>query len=189
MIHSYAGVRCKLVGPRARKSGDFVIQEEKRVPGFINLMGIESPGLTASPAIAERVLDILADSMNLKVKKNFKKRESSPRFSRMKPREKDRLISEKPRHGHLICRCEHVTEQEIIDALGNPLDVRTLAGIKYRSRAMMGRCQGGFCKARIIGIMEGSLDMNYDDITLRGPGSHLFIGKTKDLRKHEKKER
>lgn len=188
VIHSYAGVRCKLVGPRSRKPGDFIIEEDKDVPGFINLMGIESPGLSASPAIAELIVYMIGKSRDLEPKKNFKARVRTQRFARLDIKGKDRLISEEPKHGHLICRCEHVTEQEIMDALKNPLDVRTLAGIKYRSRAMMGRCQGGFCRARIVRIMEDSFGMNKKDITQRGVESYLFAGKTKDLRKHEERE-
>jgi glycerol-3-phosphate dehydrogenase len=85
----------------------------------------------------------------------------------------------------MICRCENVTEQEINFALDNPLEVKTLAGIKYRSRATMGRCQGGFCRARIVQIMEERNQMDVEDITFRGGDSPLFIGRTKDLRKHD----
>ena len=184
VIHSYAGVRCKLVSSRAKKPGDFVIEEDKGVPGFINLMGIESPGLSASPAITEKVVGIIKESQALKLKKNFTNVASNQRFSRIDTKGKDRLISEKSKHGHLICRCEHVTEQEIMDILDNPLNVRTLSGIKYRSRAMMGRCQGGFCKARIVRIMEDSFGIDLDDITQRGEKLPLFAGRTKDLRKH-----
>ena len=98
------------------------------------------------------------------------------------------LIKENPKHGHLICRCENVTEQEIIEALDNPLNVRTLAGIKYRCRATTGRCQGGFCKPWIIRIMEELYQPKLEDITLRGSASSLFVGRTKDLRRHETKE-
>jgi glycerol-3-phosphate dehydrogenase len=188
IIHSYAGVRCKLVSPRAKKPGDFVIEEENSVPGFINLMGIESPGLSASPAIALTVVEMIKGSMDLRPRKDFRKRKRYDRFSRRDIKGKDRLISEKSEHGHLVCRCEHVTEQEILDALNNPLDVKNLAGIKYRTRAMMGRCQGGFCKARIVRIMEEAFGIDLEDISQRGAGSHLFVGKTKDLRRHEEKE-
>jgi glycerol-3-phosphate dehydrogenase len=99
--------------------------------------------------------------------------------------QKDRLIESNPKHGHVICRCENVTEQEIENALNNPLGVKTLAGIKYRSRATMGRCQGGFCRARIVQIIENCCQMSVQDITFRGGDSHLFIGRTKDLRGHD----
>ena len=82
----------------------------------------------------------------------------------------------------------HATEQEVMDALDNPLEVRTLSAIKYRCRATMGRCQGGFCRARIVKIMEDQFGAEVKDMTLRGKGSHLFVGRTKDLRKHDTKE-
>ncbi len=187
-IQSFAGVRCKLVGPDSEKPGDFVIEEDENIHGFIDLMGIESPGLSASPAIAEMVVGIINKSEELKVKDDFRPSKLKKRFDTLDLEEKTRLIEANPNHGHMLCRCEKVTKQEIMDALDNPLGVRTLAGIKYRSRAMMGRCQGGFCKPRIIKIMEEQCQMNVEDITLRGEGSHLFIGKTKDLRRHDKKE-
>lgn len=187
-IQSYAGIRCKLVGEDTDKPGDFIIEEDETIPGFINLMGIESPGLSASPAIARMVVDLIKGSEELGLKKNFLPRKSKKRFHALDLKAKARLIQENPNHGHLICRCENVTEQEIMDALSNPLGARTLSSIKYRCRATMGRCQGGFCKPRIIKLMEELYHPDVEDITLLGKGSHLFIGRTKDLRRHEEKE-
>ena len=151
-------------------------------------MGIESPGLSASPAIADMVINLIKKSEELKLKKVYNTGAITGRFDSLGLEEKARLIEANPNHGHMICRCEKVTRQEIMDALENPLGVRTLSGIKYRSRATMGRCQGGFCKPRIIKIMEEEYHMDEKDITLHGEGSNLFIGKTKDLRRHDKKE-
>lgn len=187
-IQSYAGVRCKLIPQGCENSGDFIIEEESKVERFINLMGIESPGLSAAPAIAKMVVDIVKNSEDLKKRENFTRRTFKPRFNKMDLREKGKLIDSNPQHGHLICRCENVTGKEIIEALENPLEVKTLSGIKYRSRATMGRCQGGFCRARIVRILKESYDMDVEDITLRGRGSQLFVGRTKDLRKHGRKE-
>ncbi len=184
-IQSYAGIRCKLTPQGCEASGDFIIEEDKGVEGFINLMGIESPGLSASPAIAQVVVDIIKSKESLKPKSEFKTRGAERRFDRLDLKGKSQRIESNPKHGHVICRCENVTEQEINNALDNPLGVRTLAGIKYRSRATMGRCQGGFCRARIIQIMEEQYRMGIRDITFRGGDSHLFIGRTKDLRKHD----
>ncbi|UCE74871.1 MAG: NAD(P)/FAD-dependent oxidoreductase [Methanomassiliicoccales archaeon] len=187
-IQSYAGIRCKLVPEGSNKPGDFLIEEDEKLPGFINLMGIESPGLTAAPVISKEVVDIIQKKEELIPKKELKTWRAKQRFDKLNLDAKEKLISENPNHGHLICRCEKVTKQEIIDALNNPMGVRTLAGIKYRSRAMMGRCQGGFCKPRIIKIMEDVYNPDAEEITLRGEGSFLFIGKTKDLRRHDNKE-
>jgi glycerol-3-phosphate dehydrogenase len=187
-IQSYAGIRCKLVYESVKEQGDFVIEEDQNIKGFINLMGIESPGLSASPAIAKMAVNLIQKNETLTPKQDFKRGKTKKRFDSLNLEGKARLINENPNHGHLICRCEKVTKREIIDALSNPLEVRTLAGIKYRSRATMGRCQGGFCKPRIIKIMEELYQPNVEDITLRGKGSFLFIGKTKDLRRNDKKE-
>jgi glycerol-3-phosphate dehydrogenase len=181
-IKSYSGIRCKLTQKGCETSGDFVIEE---VENFINLMGIESPGLSASPAIARKVLNIIHAKEDLKPKSDFKKRRGQIRFHKLDLEGKSRSIEHNPKHGHLICRCENVTEQEIIDVLNNPLGIQHLAGLKYRCRATMGRCQGGFCKPRIINLIEELYDPNVEDITLHGKGSHLFVGRTKDLRKNE----
>ncbi len=187
-IQSYAGIRCKLVDKDVKESGDFVVEEDQNIKCFINLMGIESPGLCSSPALAKMVVDLIGKNEKLKLKQDFKISKAKIRFDHLDIDSKEKLIRENPNHGHLICRCEKVTKQEIIDALSNPLEVRTLAGIKYRSRATMGRCQGGFCKPRIVKIMEELYKPNLEDITLRGEGSFLFVGKTKDLRRNDKKE-
>ncbi len=187
-IQSYAGIRCKLVDEGTKEPGDFVVEEDQNINGFINLMGIESPGLSASPAIATMVVELIQKDETLTPKQYFEMKKARKRFDHLDLERKEKLIGENPNHGHLICRCEKVTKQEIIDALSNPLEVRTLAGIKYRSRATMGRCQGGFCKPRIIKIMEELYHPNVEDITLRGEGSFLFIGRTKDLRRNDKKE-
>ncbi|UCE36551.1 MAG: NAD(P)/FAD-dependent oxidoreductase [Thermoplasmata archaeon] len=187
-IQSYAGVRCKLIPKGCEASGDFVIEEDEKVEGFINLMGIESPGLSASPAIAQMVVDIIKSRETLKPKDEFKTRRTGRRFGLLDIKGKSKQIETNPKHGHVICRCENVTEKEITDALDNPLGVRTLAGIKYRSRATMGRCQGGFCRARIVQIMEEQYKMGVQDITFRSGDSRLFIGRTKDLRGNDREE-
>jgi glycerol-3-phosphate dehydrogenase len=186
-IQSYAGIRCKLIPKGSKGPGDFVIEEDEGVKGFINLMGIESPGLSASPAIAKKVVEIIKANEDLRKKEDFKTRKGRVRLHKLDLKEKTELIDSNPRHGHLICRCENVTEQEVIDAINNPLEVRTLSGIKYRCRATMGRCQGGFCRARIVRIMEDQFGAGVKDITFRGKGSYLFVGRTKDLRKHDTK--
>jgi glycerol-3-phosphate dehydrogenase len=187
-IQSYAGIRCKLVPKGCEIPGDFVIEEDPKVQRFINLMGIESPGLSAAPAIAQMVADMIKDKEDLKPKETFKYRTYQPRFHKQDSETKDRLIESNPKEGHLICRCENVTEKEIINALENPLGVKTLASVKYRSRATMGRCQGGFCRARIVRVLKERYNQDVKDITFRGNESYLFVGETKDLRKHDKKE-
>jgi glycerol-3-phosphate dehydrogenase len=188
IIQSYAGIRCKLVPQGCETLGDFIIEEDPNVERFINLMGIESPGLSAAPAIAKMVLEIIGKKEELNDKEKFVKRTHGPRFHKLDMKGKEKLVESHPQHGHLICRCENVTEREILDALDNPLGVKTLAGMKYRSRATMGRCQGGFCRARIVRILEENFGADVGDISFRGKGSELFIGRTKDLRKHDREE-
>jgi glycerol-3-phosphate dehydrogenase len=188
IIKTFSGIRCKLVPIGCETSGDFVIEEDPNVERFINLMGIESPGLSAAPAIAQYVVENINGREDLKPKDDFKSRKYKPRYHKLNLEEKSGRIGKNPKEGHLICRCENVTEQEILEAVENPLGVKTLAGVKYRSRATMGRCQGGFCRARIVKILEERYDLEPDEITFCGNTSQLFIGRTKDLRKHDGKE-
>ncbi len=122
--------------------------------------------------------------MKLKINQKFKPKRKAPvRFSKLSDREKSELIRKNPNYGEIVCRCETVTKQEIIDALKNPLGARSIYGVRKRSKATCGRCQGGFCIPKIVKIMEELFQPPIDDITLKGEGSQLFIGKTKDLRR------
>jgi glycerol-3-phosphate dehydrogenase len=186
-IRSFAGVRPKLVAAGSTKPADFVITEEAEAPGLIDLVGIESPGLTAAPAIAEKVAGIVGASLKLTPKKNFtSKRKGITRFSTLPAEEKAKLVEKNPKYGTIVCRCEEVTEQEIIDALNNPLGARNIDAVKRRCRAGTGRCQSGFCLPRIVEIMEELYAPKFDEILLNCEGSELFVGRTKDLRKHGK---
>lgn len=187
VIRSFAGVRPKLTPPGSEKPADFVIEEE--VEGFINLIGIESPGLTAAPAIAKKVAEIISESIRLKPQKSFNPhRKAKPRFSKLPPEKKAELIEKDPAYGYIVCRCEEVTKKEIIDALNNPLGARSIDAIKRRCRAGTGRCQSGFCLPKIVEIMEEKYHMKPEEILLNCEGSSLFVGRTKDLRKNAGKE-
>ena len=179
VITSYSGIRPKLVSSGDDWS-DFVIREEPKVPGFINLMGIESPGLTAAPAIAEYVVEIIQSSEKLRSNNKFNPiYEGFARFDDLNHNEKSKLIIKDPDHGKMVCRCEFVTRNEVLNALDNPLDVKTLHGIKYRTRATMGRCQGGFCGPKLVEILEKDHNLHFKDITLKGGDSQLFVKRTK----------
>lgn len=185
-IRSFSGIRSKLVAGGSRKVADFVIEEDGEVHRFINLMGIESPGLTAAPAIAEKVVDIIKEGRGLEENKEFDPRRKGPvRPNELSPEERARLIERNPDYGRIICRCELISRGEILDALNNPLGVRSVNGVKVRSRASMGRCQGSFCLPKIVEIMEENCHMGVSDIQLCGRGSELFVGHTKDLRGKE----
>jgi glycerol-3-phosphate dehydrogenase len=174
IITSFAGIR------PVPEGDDFIIGESE-IPGFINAAGIQSPGLTASPAIAERVCDILlASGLGMKLKKDFKpKRESTLRIRKLvETRDYTRLadaISTDKDYSSLVCRCETVSKAEIIAAIraGHV----TLDAIKYATRAGTGRCQGGFCTSRIMKLIEEYAPMNAEDISKKGPGSEIVVGR------------
>ena len=180
-IHSYAGIRPKLVDPNGNeKFRDFVIEESGIAPGWINLIGIESPGLTSSPAIAKMVVDMIGSKEDLQEKSDFNpERPERIRFAEIDDQERGRLVSEDPDWGEMVCRCEAVTKAEVLRALDNPFGVKTLDGIKRRARCGMGRCQGGFCTPRIVEILRDR-GVHPEEITKRGVGSNLFLGNLKE---------
>ena len=184
VINAYSGIRCKLASSEQGGWADYRIEESKQTPGLINLLGIESPGLTGAPAISKEVAKIISQSLELKTKNNFKlggiKRK---RFSEMSAKEQSDLIKKDERWGRIICRCEHVTEAEVIEALSNPLGARTLSSVKYRCRAGMGRCQGGFCTQHIVRIMEEQFNINVKNMKLKSSDSKLFYGRTREVKR------
>ncbi|MEM5788852.1 MAG: (2Fe-2S)-binding protein, partial [Syntrophobacteraceae bacterium] len=101
-------------------------------------------------------------------------------FFELSPEEKSDLIAGDPLYGEVVCRCEQITKREIIDAIRNPLGVKTVSAVKYRARAMMGRCQGGFCLPRIVQIMREEFGFEPEDYLLRGGKSALFTGYVRD---------
>ncbi|EMR73670.1 putative dehydrogenase [Thermoplasmatales archaeon SCGC AB-539-N05] len=182
-INAYSGIRCKLASPEEGGWADYRIEESKQAPGFISLLGIESPGLTGAPAIAKEVARMISRSIELKSKDNFKSvRTKRKRFSEMSTKEQSDLIKKDERWGRIVCRCEQITEKEVINALSNPLEAKTLSSVKYRCRAGMGRCQGGFCTQHIVRIMEEQFNMDVKNIKLRSPDSNLFYGRTREVR-------
>ena len=178
-ITNFAGLRA------TSNTRDFIIRSYQDIKGFINVAGISSPGLTAAPAIAELVIQILKyEDLELKPKKEFDPiREKPIRFTHLSPEQKDALIAKDPRYGHIVCRCENVTEGEIVDATKR--GARTMDGIKYRTRCGMGRCQGGFCGPRVAAILARELSIPLEQVTKDGDGSNLVVGKTKSLLKEK----
>jgi glycerol-3-phosphate dehydrogenase len=175
-IHSYAGLRPKLT---VSGEADFIIEESVLRPGWINLVGIESPGLTAAPAIAARVADMIGSAMDLRLKSDFRaERPPRPRFAHLDDGERARRAAADPRWGEMICRCEHVARAEVDDALANPFGARSLDAIKRRTRCGMGRCQGGFCTPRLVELLEAG-GVAPEDIRKRGAGTNLFEGRIK----------
>ncbi|MCK4339154.1 MAG: NAD(P)/FAD-dependent oxidoreductase [Candidatus Cloacimonetes bacterium] len=181
-IRNYAGIRPKLISGKDDKTfADFVIEENKTIDQFIDLIGIESPGLTSAPAIADMVIDIIGNKEDLLENEEFNPlREEPIRFSTLPPEEQSRLIQENEEYGIMVCRCEKVTQAEIIKTIENPLGVRSLDAIKRRCRSMMGRCQGGFCTPRIVEILIDRYGKKPDAIYKNNKNSNLFYGLIKD---------
>ena len=179
-IHSYTGLRPKLVDPRGRDGfGDFIVEESRLRPGWTNLVGIESPGLTAAPAIAVRVAGIVGAGLDLRKKPGFvPELPARVRFAHAGDAERAARVARDADWGEMVCRCEHVTRAEVVSALRNPMGARTMDAVKRRTRCGMGRCQGGFCTPRIVEILldEG---LPAEGITKRGGGSRLFYGRLK----------
>jgi glycerol-3-phosphate dehydrogenase len=169
VIASYAGLR-------AIAGDDFIIGPT-RVGGFINVAGMCSPGLTAAPAIAERVASLVADEIGpLQRRPDFDPVRRAPRlFSTLSRDEQAALIAQDTDHGEIVCRCETVTKAEIRHAIRGHVGARTLDGVKYRTRAGMGRCQGAFCLPRILMMFAEELGTSPLDLTKFGPGSELFV--------------
>ena len=180
IVGQYAGIRPKLAPKGVGGYYDFVIKEEEACPGLINLIGIESPGLTASVPIARYTADILRGKMQLQPKVQPVREHRFPlRFKEQPEDVQARLIKEDPEYGDIVCRCRRITRREIRDALNNPLGVKTLAGVKYRVFATTGRCQGGYCLTRIADMLVREFGLQPEQVTLRGEGSELFSGEVK----------
>jgi len=179
-IHSYTGIRPKLVDPAGRdRFADFVVEESRTRPGWISLVGIESPGLTAAPALAEMVVAMIGTDMGLTMKAEF--RPDLPvrrRFAAADDDDRRARVAGDADWGEMVCRCEHVTRAEVVSALRNPFGARTMDAVKRRTRCGMGRCQGGFCTPRIVEILQDE-GVPVESITKRGGGSHLFFGRLK----------
>ncbi|PKM97145.1 MAG: FAD/NAD(P)-binding oxidoreductase [Elusimicrobia bacterium HGW-Elusimicrobia-3] len=172
IIAYFAGLR-----PVAGK--DFIIRHESAAPGLVNAAGIQSPGLTAAPAIAVMIADILKkQGLPLEPKDQFHRlRQRTEHLFMSSPEEARRLIAKNPAYGDIVCRCELVSAQEVRDAVRH--GATTLDGVKFRTRAQAGRCHGGFCTTRILKIMQEELGRPVTELTKRGPGSEIV----KDERK------
>lgn len=181
-ITSFAGIRA------TPNTGDFIIFESKKSKGFINVAGIESPGLASAPGIAVYVEGILKDifardSKSLELNTNFNPiRIKDKPFSQMTNDERILAVQKNPKHKIIICRCENVTEGEIIDAINRPCGARTVDGVKRRVRPGMGRCQGGFCGPKVVEIIARELNISVEDVLKDYEGSNMVLGKIKELR-------
>ena len=176
VITSFSGLRAH------EDHQEFILGEVKDAPGFIDCAGIESPGLSSSPAIGEYIGNMLRDMMKLTEKENW----ISTRKDVLDPKklsleERNELIKKNPAYGQIICRCESVTEGEILDAIHRPLGARSLDGVKRRTRAGMGRCQAGFCSPRVMDILARELGLPLTEITKSGGKSNIVLEHSKEV--------
>ncbi len=173
-ITSFAGLRSHPT------TGDFIIEFSAKNDHFVNVAGIESPGLSAAPAIAEMVAKMVAEKAELTEKNDFVGTRKAPvKFREMNAEEREELVKNNKAYGRIICRCETVTEGEIIDAIHSPVGARDVDGIKRRTRAGMGRCQSGFCGSKVVEILARELDLPMNEITKFGGDSKILFERTK----------
>ena len=175
VITSFAGLRAH------EEHHEFILGEVEDVPGFFDCAGIESPGLSSCPAIGKYIADFMKEKMDLKEKENFvETRKSILNPAKLSIEERNELIRENSAYGNIICRCEMITEGEIIDAIHRPLGAKSLDGVKRRTRAGMGRCQGGFCSPRVMEIIARECGVPISEVTKSGGESKLIVGVNKE---------
>ena len=178
-IRNYAAVFPQAIDPETGEDLTFQIdiEPDKHV---INLVGITSPGLTSSYPIARHVVGLLSECVKLEKNPEFNPyREPIVRTCQLDEESRQRLIEQDPDFGEIICRCEEISKGEILQAIHNPLGVCSITSIKYRCRATMGRCQGGYCETRIMELLRQELGLSEEDICLDGPDSYMFTGRVR----------
>lgn len=173
-IRNFAGIRAR------SDRGDFIIEESKSVKNFYNLAGIASPGLTAGCAIGYHVIDWLNTKENFVKKQNYQETRRKIRFKELSFAEKNELIAKNPAYGRIVCRCEHVTEGEILDCFSSPIPPQSIDAVKRRTNAGMGRCQSGFCGERVAMILKEKLNIEFNEILLDKEGSKILMNKAKE---------
>ena len=173
-IRNFAGLRA------TTEEDDFIIGESETIKGFFNIAGMKSPGLSSAPAIAKDVADMLKNAgLSLEEKEQFVDSRNVKRFRFMNASERAEAIRENPLYGSIVCRCETVTEGEIVDALHSPIPPRSIDGVKRRCGAGMGRCQGGFCGPRVQQIIARELGIPQEKVPLDRRGMDIITGRTK----------
>lgn len=171
VITSFSGLRASEDG------GDFVLKEVEDSPNFFDAAGIKSPGLSCSPAIGEYICDLIVKKSNATIKEHFiSTRKATIRTKDMNQEDYTALVKKDPNYGTIVCRCEQVTEGEIIDAITRPLGAKSLDGIKRRVRAGMGRCQAGFCTTRTLEILCEQTGMQMNEVCKNNKGSEILMG-------------
>ena len=175
-IRTFAGLRA------SSNIGDFIIGQAEDSQGFIDVGGFESPGLSSIPAVAKHVVGLVDEiSGDLEEKQDFNpRRRKVVRFNKLSPQEQADLIKENPAYGNVICRCEIVTEAEIVDSIHRSAGAHTVKGVKNRVRPGTGRCQGGFCGPRVVEILARELKCDWVDIPYDSSDAYILTGQTKE---------
>jgi glycerol-3-phosphate dehydrogenase len=169
LIAAFAGLRPALAG------GDFMIRFSEKAPAFLQAAGIQSPGLTASPAVGKLIVNLLAEAgLPMEDKETIAPVPPKRRLRELSAEEVDRLYQEDPAWTNIICRCEKISEAEIVDAVRH--GHITLDAVKLHTRAGMGRCQGGFCSAKIWAIISRETGIPVEELSKRGESSKFFRG-------------
>ena len=173
-IRNFAGLRA------VSDTHDFIIEENHEVKGFIDVAGMKSPGLSSAPAIAIGVVDILDKAgCKLERKEDFIGKREQVHFMELSAKEKAEIIKKNPQYGTMVCRCESITEGEIIDAIKRSFGILSVDGIKRRCRPGMGRCQGGFCGPKVQEIIAREYNIPLESVVLEKDNSYIIVGKTK----------
>jgi glycerol-3-phosphate dehydrogenase len=174
IITQFAGCRA------ATYKEDFIIEPSRKVRGLIHAAGIQSPGLASAPAIAERIREIVSEEWRPSTNDRFNAgRRRQVRVSQLGLQDQDELIRDDPLYGHLVCRCEHVSEAEVVRALHGPIAARSLDGVKRRTRAGQGRCQGGFCMPRLLEIISREMGVEKGQVVKSEGRSYVLSKKTR----------
>lgn len=178
-IRNYSGILPKWINDQGEVQ-DFKIELNEKAPNTVNLIGIESPALTCALPIGRYVVKLIKEKEDLIIKKDFNPvHKNIVRFSEQSKEKQIELIKENPDYGELVCRCEKVTKAELLQAINNPLGADTLMSVKYRTRAMMGRCQGGYCQMRMVEMILKEKNKDIKDILYARNDSNLFTGRVK----------
>jgi len=174
VIKSYTGLRATT----DRADHDFIVGRSP-IKGFYNAAGIESPGLTSSPAIGQYLAGMIAADLEAKLNSNFDPKRKHLRFRDLSFEDQQELVAKDPSYGRIVCRCETITEGEVRDAIRRPCGARSVDGVKRRTRTGMGRCQGGFCSSHVVNILAEELGLDPTQVVQSTPGSYILTEKTK----------
>ena len=172
-IRNFTGIRAE------SSTGDFIIGEVSDAPNFFNIAGTKSPGLSSAPAIGVDVAKMVVEKLGAVKKEDFKQNKPQIHFIELSPKEKAEVIKKDPRYGRIICRCESITEGEIVDVIHRMVGARTVDGVKKRCRPGTGRCQGGFCGPRVQEILARELGKELNEIVLDKKGAYILTTETK----------